>query len=93
MDFERRTLKKQHSHKIILEFDVISEDIDLVKCQKIANSLAASIPVQLLCDRRIEVTCSVASVQPSPKRTYSQVQLPPREMTVSVLGRRNKNGK
>ena len=93
MDFERRKIEKRHSHKIILEFDVISEDIDLVKCQQIANSLATSIPVQLLCDRRIEVTCSLASVQPSPQKTYDQVQLPPREMTVSVLGRRNKNGK
>ncbi len=85
MDFERRTLKKQHPHKIILEFDVTS-DIDLVKCQQIANNLAASIPVQLLCDRHIEVTCSLASVQPSPQKTYDQVQLPPREMTVSVIG-------
>ena len=93
MDFERRTLKKQHPHKITLEFDVISDEVDLVKCQQIANSLATSIPVQLLCDRRIEVTCSLASVQPSPQKTYDQVQLPPREMTVSVLGRRNKNGK
>ena len=88
MDFERRKIEKRHSHKIILEFDVISEDIDLVKCQQIANSLATSIPVQLLCDRRIEVTCSLASVQPSPKRTYDQVQLPPLEMTVSVLARK-----
>lgn len=88
MDFERRKVKKQHSHKIILEFDVISEDIDLVKCQQIANSLAASIPVQLLADRHVEVTCSKASVQPSPKRTYDQVQLPPREMTVNVIGAR-----
>ena len=85
MGFDSRTLKKRHSHKIVLEFDVI-EDIDLVKCQKIANNLAASIPVQLLAERHIEVTCSFASVQPSPKRTYSQVQLPPREMTVSVVG-------
>ena len=92
MDFERRKIEKRHSHKIILEFDVISEDIDLVKCQQIANNLAASIPVQLLAERRIEVTCSLASVQPSPKKTYDQVQLPPREMTVSVVGRRNKNG-
>jgi len=88
MDFERRKIEKRHSHKIILEFDVISEDIDLVKCQKIANNLSASIPVQLLADLRIEVTCSLASVQPSPKRTYSQVQLPPPEMTVSVVGNR-----
>ncbi len=92
MDFERRKIEKRNYHKIILEFDVIS-DIDLVKCQQIANNLATSIPVQLLCDRHIEVTCSLASVQPSPKKNYSQVQLPPREMTVSVLGRRNKNGK
>ncbi len=88
MDFERRTLKKRHSHKITLEFDVISEDIDLVKCQQIANSLAASIPVQLLCDRRIEVICSISSVQTSSKRTYSQVQLPPLEMAVKVIGSR-----
>ena len=87
MNFERRTLKKQHPHKITLEFDVTS-DVDIVKCQQIANNLAASIPVQLLAERRIEVTCSEASVQPSPKRTYSQVQLPPLEMTVSVLGNR-----
>ena len=86
MDFERRTLKKQRPHKITLKFDVISDEVDLVKCQQMANNLAASIPVQLLCDRHIEVTCSLASVQPSPKRTYSQVQLPPREMTVSVVG-------
>ena len=88
MDFERRTLKKRHFHKIILELDVISEDIDLVKCQQIANSLATSIPVQLLCDRHIEVTCSLASVQPSPKKTYSQVQLPPLEMIVNVTSGR-----
>ena len=47
MDFERSQIEKRHSHKIILEFDVISEDIDLIKCQQIANNLAASIPVQL----------------------------------------------
>ncbi len=88
MDFERRTPKKQHPHKIILEFDVISDEVDLVKCQQIANNLAASIPVQLLAERRIEVTCSLASVQPSPKRTYDQVQLPPREMTVSIASGR-----
>lgn len=88
MDFDSRTLKKRHSHKIILEFDVISEDIDLVKCQQIANSLATSIPVQLLCDCHIEVTCSKALVQPSPERTYDQVQLPPLEMTVSVRSSR-----
>ena len=82
MNFERRTLKKQHSHKITLEFDVTC-DVDLAKCQKIANSLATSIPVQLLAERHVEVTCSKALVQPSPKRTYDQVQLPPREMTVS----------
>ena len=75
MDFERRKIEKQHPHKITLEFDVTS-DIDLVKCQQIANNLAASIPVQLLTDRHIEVTCSLASVQPSIKRNYSQVQLP-----------------
>ena len=70
MDFERRKIEKRHSHKIILEFDVISENIDLVKCQQIANNLVVSIPVQLLAERRIEVTCSLASVQPSLKRTY-----------------------
>lgn len=85
MNFERRTLKKQHSHKITLEFDFTC-DVDLAKCQKIANSLATSIPIQLLCDHHVEVTCSFASVQPSPKRTYSQVQLPPLEMTVNVIG-------
>jgi hypothetical protein len=35
MDFERRQIKKQHSHRIILEFDVIG-DIDLVTCRQIA---------------------------------------------------------
>ena len=88
MDFERRKIEKRHSHKIILEFDVISENIDLVKCQQIANNLAVSIPVQLLAERRIEVTCSLASVQPSPKKNYSQVQLPPLEMTVNVTSGR-----
>ena len=88
MDFERRTLKKRHPHKIILELDVISDEVDLVKCQQIANNLASSIPVQLLTDRHIEVTCSLASVQPSPKRTYSQVQLPPLEMIVNVASSR-----
>ena len=88
MDFERRKVTKRHAHKITLEFDVISDEVDLVKCQQIANNLAASIPVQLLAERRVEVTCSLASVQPSPKKTYDQVQLPPREMTVSVVGRR-----
>jgi hypothetical protein len=88
MDFERRKIEKRHPHKITLEFEVLSNEVDLVKCQQIANSLAASIPVQLLCDRHVEVTCSLASVQPSPKRTYDQVQLPPKEMTVSVVGNR-----
>ncbi len=88
MNFEHRKIEKQHFHKIILELDVISEDVDLVKCQQIANNLATSIPVQLLCDRRVEVTCSLASVQPSPKKTYSQVQLPPLEMIVNVTSGR-----
>jgi hypothetical protein len=88
MGFDSRTLKKRHSHKIVLEFDVISDEVDLVKCQQIANNLAASIPVQLLAERHIEVTCSLASVQPSPKRTYDQVQLPPLEMTVNVTSGR-----
>ena len=87
MDFERRTLKKQYSHKITLEFEVTS-DVDLANCQQIVNSLASSIPIELLCDRHIEVTCSKALVQSSPQRTYDQVQLPPLEMTVSVLGRK-----
>ena len=87
MDFERITLKKRHPHKITLEFDVTS-DVDIVKCQHIANSLAASIPVQLSAERHVEVTCSLASVQPSPKRTYDQVQLPPLEMTVNVTSGR-----
>ncbi len=87
MDFERRKIEKRYPHKITLEFDVTS-DVDIVKCQQIANNLAASIPVQLLAERRIEVTCSKALVQPSPKRTYAMVQLPPREMTVSVTSGR-----
>ena len=87
MNFENRTLKKQHSHKIILEFDVTS-DVDIVKCQQIANNLATLIPIQLLADRHVEVTCSLASVQPSPRRTYDQVQLPPLEMTVNVTSGR-----
>ena len=87
MDFERRKIEKRNSHKITLEFDVNS-DIDLVKCQQIANNLAASIPVQLLSDRHIEVNCSLASVQPSPKRNYDQVQLPPLEMIVNIASGR-----
>ena len=88
MDFERRKIEKRHPHKITLEFEVLSNEVDLVKCQQIANNLAASIPVQLLADRLIEVTCSLASVQLSPKRTYSQVQLPPLEMIVNVTSGR-----
>lgn len=34
MDFERRTLKKQHPHKITLEFDVISDEVDLVSVNR-----------------------------------------------------------
>ena len=88
MDFERRKIEKSHPHKITLEFEVLSDEVDLVKCQQIINSLAASIPVQLSALRHIEVTCSKALVQPSPKRTYAMVQLPPREMTVSVTSGR-----
>lgn len=87
MNFERRKIEKQRTHKIILEIDIIG-DIDLVKCQKVANSLAASIPSQLLSERHVEVICSKASVQPLPQRTYDQVQLPPTEMTVNVLSRK-----
>ena len=88
MDFERRRIEKRHPHKITLEFDVISNEVDIVKCQQIANNLAASIPVQLSAERHIEVTCSFASVQPSPRRNYSQVQLPPLEMIVNVASGR-----
>jgi hypothetical protein len=70
MNFERIKVKKQHSYKIILEFDVISDNVDIVKCQKVANSLAASIPSQLLSERHVEVICSKASIQPLPQRTY-----------------------
>ena len=85
MNFERRTLKKRHSQKIILEFEVAG-DIDSISCQQIANSLASSIPVQLSALRHIEATCSKALVQPLPQKTYAMVQLPPREMTVNVVG-------
>lgn len=87
MDFERTKIEKQRTHKIVLEIDVTG-NIDLVKCQKIANNLASSIPSQLSTLRRIEVTCSKASVQPVLQRNYSQVQLPLLETTVSVVGRR-----
>ncbi len=87
MDFERRKIEKQRTHRIILEFDITS-DIDLADSQQIANSLATAIPVQLSALRHVEVTCSRALVQPLPQRTYAMVQLPPREMTVSVVGRK-----
>ena len=87
MNFERRKIEKRHSQRIILEFDVVG-DMDLDNCQKIANSLASSIPTQLSAECHIEVTCSKALVQPLQKRTYDQVQLPPKEMTVSVLSNR-----
>lgn len=83
MDFEHRQIKKSHCHRISIEFDVTG-DINLVECQQIASSLVTSIP--LLCDclrlcappsRRVEVNSSKVSVQPLPKKTYSQVQLPP----------------
>ena len=85
MNFERRKIKKRHFHKIILEFDVAG-NIDLADSQQIANGLAVSIRGQLYALRHIEATCSKALVQPLPQRTYAMVQLPPREMTVSVVG-------
>lgn len=70
MDFERRQIKKQHSHRIILEFDVIG-DIDLITCRQIADKLTNSIA-----KGNIEVTYTKALVQPTPQRTHDQVQLP-----------------
>lgn len=87
MDFERTKIEKQRTHKIVLEIDVTG-DIDVVKCQKIANNLAYSILSQLSILHCIEVICSNASVQPVLQRNYNQVQLPLVETTVSVVGRR-----
>ncbi len=70
MDFERRQIRKPHSKKIILEFDVIG-DIDLVTCQQIADKFTDSIP-----KGEFDLTCTKASVQSTPQRTHEQVQLP-----------------
>ncbi len=70
MDFERRQIKKPHSKKIILEFDVIG-DIDLIICRQIAEKFTDSIAKS-----DFDITCTKASVQSTPQRTHGQVQLP-----------------
>ncbi len=70
MNFERRQIRKPHSKKIILEFDVIG-DIDLITCRQIADKFTDSIAKS-----DFDITCTKASVQSTSQRTHDQVQLP-----------------
>ncbi len=78
MDFQSRTLKTPHKQRIIIEIDVLGDEVDLTKYQKIADHLT-----DLLCQdswlsnppEKLTFNTKV-SLQLLPQKTHDQVQLP-----------------
>lgn len=78
MDFQSRTLKTPQKRRIIVEIDIIGDEVDLAKCEKIADRLTNFIcqeawlvnpPEKFTFDSKV-------SVQSLPQKTHDQVQLP-----------------
>lgn len=78
MDFESITLKTPHKQRIVIEIDILGDEVDLDKYQKIADRLT-----DLLCQEswlsnppeKLTFNTKV-SLQLLPQKTHDQVQLP-----------------
>ncbi len=78
MDFESITLKTPHKQRIVIEIDILGDEVDLDKYQKIADRLTdllcqdswlANPPEKLTFNTKV-------SLQLLPRKTHEQVQLP-----------------
>lgn len=78
MDFETTAIARQRKQRITLDIDVIGDEIDFDKCEKIADSFTAFISqVWWLADPKFEFSCSSkVTVQAPLKKERHQVQLP-----------------
>lgn len=78
MDFQTTTIQKQRKQRITLDIDVIGDEIDFDKCEKIADSFVAFISqVWWLADPKFEFSCSSkVTVQAPKQKNHQQVQLP-----------------
>ncbi len=90
MDFQSRILKTPHKQRIIIEIDILGDEVNLDNYQNIADRLTdllcqdswlANPPEKLTFNTKV-------SLQLLPQKTHDQVQLPPLEMTVKVIGSR-----
>lgn len=78
MDFGSITLKTPHKQRIVIEIDILGDNVDLDKYQKIADRIT-----NLLCqeawlgDTPAKLTFNTkVSLQLLPQKTHEQVQLP-----------------
>jgi hypothetical protein len=78
MDFDSRTLQKKHRQKITVEIDILGDEIDEDRCEKIADSFTDFVrQIWCLSDPQIAFAInSKVSVQPTPQKTHDQVRLP-----------------
>lgn len=78
MDFEATAIQRQRKQRITLDIDVIGDEIDFEKCEKIADSFTAFIAqVWWLADPKFEFSCSSkVTVQAPKQKNHQQVQLP-----------------
>lgn len=78
MDFETTAIQRQRKQRITLDIDVIGDEIDFEKCEKIADSFVAFISqVWWLADPKFEFSCSSkVTVQAPRQKNHQQVQLP-----------------
>lgn len=87
MDFQTTAITRQRKQRITLDIDVIGDEIDFAKCEKIADSFTAFISqVWWLADPKFEFSCSSkVTVQAPRQKTHTQVQLPPTNGNGQVL--------
>lgn len=78
MNFEDIKIKKQQTHRITLEIDVIGSEEDFDKCEKLSQAFSAFITQWWwLADSRFEFVCSTrVKTLTQQKKDIPQVKLP-----------------
>ena len=78
MNFDSRTLQKKHRQRITVEIDILGDEIDEDRCEKIADSFTDFVR-QIWCLSDPQIGFAIGSkvkVQTPQHKTHNQVQLP-----------------
>ncbi len=78
MDFQNTTLKTPHKQRIVIEIDILGDEVNLDKCQKIADRLTDHLCQDSWLANPLEKLTfnTKVSLQLLPRKTHEQVQLP-----------------